>query len=1138
MFRLYYSNYLETQKEILFHLIQQQPLKDPFSKEVILVQSQGMGQWLQLQFAQQQGIAANLEFLMPASFIWRCYSGIDPLVKDNFASVDQFQKELISWRLMRLIPQHLEQIEFAGLRSYLVAEKSEANQIHLLDQEKLFQLANKIADLFVQYLVYRLDWISLWEESEEQQLIQQLHHQLGENKNPIFNQNIENDVRWQAILWRSLVEDIRQQYSYQSGVEQTRVWHRANLQQHYLQQLVDRKNEALIKQSLPQRVFVFGISALPQIFLETLRQLGEYIEVHLFFNSPSPYYWGDIVDPHYLNKLRSSQLNRFRPEQLYRLEQQEYEISTFNEQLQIGHPLLSAWGKLGRDFLYLLAETDVNGIEGYAPPSGDTLLSQLKRQIYNLSATPQEQQLFFSPADKSISFHACHSAMREVEVLHDHLLQLFEQDPTLTPRDIIVMVPDIDCYTPYIQAVFSQYQARLNDKRAIPYVISDRKLTESDLVISAFLQLFSLGESEFNAEEILELLDIEPIRMNFGIDGQDIDRLRNWLDLTGIRFGLDKFETNQPPNYNSWQNGLERMLLGYAMREQQGIWQDTLAFDFSTGLQAKLAGNLYHFISVLKQWRQVLLQPLTALQWQDEIFTMLNQFFVESSKNEALAEVKLFIRENVLAVLQQAEQTNYQQPLSVNVIQQLLANKLNEQVNNHHFLMGKVNFCTLMPMRAIPFKVICLLGMNDGDFPRQVLPNSFDLMQYLPRKGDRSRREDDSYLFLEALLSAQERLYISYIGRSITNNTEKEPAVPVSRLLDYLTDNIQSDQSVRTQLLTIYPMTVFSPNNFIQPHFSYAKEWLLPQQKNQLADFVQPIAEENCSQVEITLDQLIAFVCSPISYFFEQRLGVSFYQREQELAGNEYFHLDTLVNYWLTEELLDNPQQWQYFAENAEHKGMLPRGGFTEVAKQRLYSEIDPLLVAIKPYRSQTISSVDVNLIFDNLDSYVQLSGRLTSLFNHKQVYWRAGKIRERDQLSCWIKYLVYICQNAVTATNIAIPTPLFIGREKDKVVYFEFKAIEPKQAKEQLEIYLHAYLQAQKQLPLIPTYELAHYHKLVEKESSSDYEWSSYLSTQTEDHRSGIYWQRTLQQTQQPDMEYFKQLFTSWFALMLDKKK
>lgn len=1151
MFNLYYSNHLDIQKDLLLHLIKQNPLNDPFAKEVILVQSQGMSQWLQLQIAEQQGIVANIDFSMPASFIWQCYTKVDPLIKDNFSTLDQFQQELISWRLMRLIPQHLSQVEFTGLKSYLQPEKADND---CYNQEKLFQLANKIADLFVQYLVYRLDWITLWEEEKEYRLIEQLQTTLSDKiQSEIFKQNLCNDVRWQAILWRSLIEDIRQQHSLETGQPQIKVWHRANLQQAYLKQLIEAKKNPqhshFIQQQLPQRLFVFGISALPQVFLETFQQLGQYIDVHLFFNSPSPYYWGDIVDPSYLLKLKEKK-NWFSPKQQQRLVQQQYEKTAFNELLQIGNPLLSTWGKLGRDFLYMLAEADVNEVTAYVEPKENSLLAQVKRQIYYLSADHQEQQLFLAENDHSISFHACHSAMREVEVLHDHLLHLFSQDPNLTPRDIIVMVPNIDHYTPYIQAVFSQYHTKVNDKRAIPYAISDRKLSESDLVVSAFLHLFTLAESEFSAEEILELLDIEPIRHNFGINGREIEKIRSWLELTGIRFGLDKFNPHQPPNYNSWQNGLERMLLGYAMREQQGIWQDTLAFDFSTGLQAKLAGNLYHFIQALKQWQQVLLESQTAPQWQTQILKMLNCFFAENRYSEngqasELGEIKLFIQQNVQEALEQAEQTNYQQPLPATIIHQLLSKKLDEQANSIHFLTGQVNFCTLTPMRAIPFKVVCLLGMNEQDFPRQVLPNSFDLMQYLPRKGDRSRREDDNYLFLEALLSAQERLYISYIGRSITNNATKEPAIPVNRLLDYLLDNIQSDQpeQVKSQLLTFYPMTVFSPNNFAQPYFSYAKEWLLPTENKILADFVQPLSiQEEQEHIEILLDDLINFICSPVKYFFEKQLGVSFYQEKPELETSEHFTLNSLINYQLTEQLLSNPKEWQDFTINAEHKGLLPRAGFTQLAQQQLKDEIDPLLTATEVYRSQPRSSLEIALPFKQQHSTIQLKGRLTSLFNQKQVYWRAGKVRDRDKIHCWIKYLAYVSQVAFEqkseTSELNIPEPLFIGRDKEKVIYFEFDNIAPQHAKMQLEVYLNTYLLAKKQMLLIPTYDLAQYQKLTEKEQVNEQEWLNYLSSQLQDQYSGVYWQRTLQQTQPPTAEILTQYFEQLFELMCKTTK
>lgn len=454
MFIVYYSNQLEKQKEILSSLFKSLPPEDPFQQDIILVQSPNMAQWLQIELAKETGISANLKFPMPASFIWQLYAQNLPAT----ALENPFDKDSMMWRLMRLIPIFLEKENFSPLRNYLSSSPHS-------EQYKLYQLSSKIADLFDQYLVYRAEWIFAWEKGEDEQITDQIQKQQPNLNNTLFAQ-IQGNTKWQGELWRALVVDVK------SDVNEAT--HRAALHNQFLALLADKK----APKKLPSRIFIFGIPALPTAYLNILQAISSEVDIHLFFNNPCQEYWGDISDLRldYLRSRQRYQFNKqdenqplFSEDQLSQLENAQFDVTYQKENLQLGNPLLAAWGKMGRDFLYTLVRDEEHiptyPVNAYQEIESNSLLGQLQSQILHLENKP----LNIAKNDRTLTLHSCHSAMREVEVLHDYLLDLFNQDPSLTPKDVVVMVADINQYTPYIQAVFGQ---KNGDAPQIPFSLS------------------------------------------------------------------------------------------------------------------------------------------------------------------------------------------------------------------------------------------------------------------------------------------------------------------------------------------------------------------------------------------------------------------------------------------------------------------------------------------------------------------------------------------------------------------------------------------------------------------------------------------------------------------------------------------
>ncbi|HIF0585126.1 TPA: exodeoxyribonuclease V subunit gamma [Escherichia coli] len=987
MLRVYHSNRLDVLEALMEFIVERERLDDPFEPEMILVQSTGMAQWLQMTLSQKFGIAANIDFPLPASFIWDMFVRVLPEIPKESA----FNKQSMSWKLMTLLPQLLEREDFTLLRHYLTDDS---------DKRKLFQLSSKAADLFDQYLVYRPDWLAQWETGH-------LVEGLGEAQ------------AWQAPLWKALVE-------YTDELGQPR-WHRANLYQRFIETL---ESATTCPPGLPSRVFICGISALPPVYLQALQALGKHIEIHLLFTNPCRYYWGDIKDPAYLAKLLTRQRRHsFEDRELPLFRDSENAGQLFNSdgEQDVGNPLLASWGKLGRDYIYLLSDLESSQeLDAFVDVTPDNLLHNIQSDILELENravagvnieefSRSDNKRPLDPLDSSITFHVCHSPQREVEVLHDRLLAMLEEDPTLTPRDIIVMVADIDSYSPFIQAVFGSAPA----DRYLPYAISDRRARQSHPVLEAFISLLSLPDSRFVSEDVLALLDVPVLAARFDITEEGLSYLRQWVNESGIRWGIDDDNVRElelpATGQHTWRFGLTRMLLGYAMESAQGEWQSVLPYDESSGLIAELVGHLASLLMQLNIWRRGLAQERPLEEWLPVCRDMLNAFFLPDAETEAAMTL---IEQQWQAIISEGLGAQYGDAVPLSLLRDELALRLDQERISQRFLAGPVNICTLMPMRSIPFKVVCLLGMNDGVYPRQLAPLGFDLMSQKPKRGDRSRRDDDRYLFLEALISAQQKLYISYIGRSIQDNSERFPSVLVQELIDYIGQSHylpgdealncdESEARVKAHLTCHHTRMPFDPQNYQPGNLqSYAREWLpaASQAGKAHSEFVQPLPFTLPETVP--LETLQRFWAHPVRAFFQMRLQVNFRTEDSEIPDTEPFILEGLSRYQINQQLL-NVLVEQDDAERLFRRfraaGDLPYGAFGEIFWETQCQEMQQLADRVIACR-QPGQSMEIDLACNG----VQITGWLPQVQPDGLLRWRPSLLSVAQGMQLWLEHLVY----------------------------------------------------------------------------------------------------------------------------------
>lgn len=1008
MFTLYHSNQLDVLKSLMITLMQRTPLESVFAPEIVLVQSKGMSQWLRLEIAKECGIAANIDFQLPGRFIWSLISQIS----SNAQQENVFTRDMMRWKLLIILPTLHDHPAFKQLTTYFNDDNSVLKQ---------FQFADKMAGLFEHYLMYREDWIARWSVGE-----------IGEE--------CDESQKWQAILWKALLD-----YTVSIGELPT---HRANLYQQLLTQL---KSGAFPKTLLPKRLFIIGINALPPIYLTLLHALGEFCDVHLMLTNPCRWFWGDIQDPHWLAKLALTSRTHYQSENAISV------VKTLEKPLT--HPLLASWGKQGRDTLYLLQDLDPKfEIDAFVDITPDNLLSYIQHTILELDGEISEKPYEIAINDESVQCHICHSRLREVEVLHDHILSLLDHDNTLKPSDIIVMMPDIDAYTPYIQAVFGQA-----DPVYLPFSISDRKVKECDPIIQTFLSLIDLPSQRYTTDELFKLLEQPAISHKFNLDQTRLNTVKNWIIETGIRWGLNDQhirELELPEiGQNSWEFGLWRMLLGYSMQSEQGDWNAVLPFDETRGLVAELVGHLSEFVHRLMHWQKQLRAVQTLDEWQPLIVQLIQDFFVITPETEASL---LFIENTWQTVIKDGKSAHFDAPLAFEQLHMMLQTALEDNVMELNFLSGKINFCTFMPMRSIPFKIVCLLGMNDGEYPRVNIHLDFDLMAKHPRRGDRTRREDDRYLFLEALLAAQNQLYLSYIGFSIQDNTPRFPSLLITELLEFIKSRAVHQQgAIESALLTTHSRVPFDQAHFLpqNPRKSYAKKWLPAAHATRKTRDLAPIYLPETPIKTVQLHELKQFYRHSYRYFFQKRLHVDFSLPEQILRDDEPFALKGLSRYQLHNRLL----QHRIHGESAEafwHQqrlaGELPIGRFGDHVINACNDEIEPLYARIATRLETDVEPLDVNMKIGEFD----LQGHIMQSQSNGLLHWRAGELSIYDGFRLWIDHVI-LC--ALSSQKPALMLGL-------KHTAWYFSPVECNVAKAQLRLLLQGYrsgLQTPLLLPL-----------------------------------------------------------------------
>ncbi|MEM7199963.1 MAG: exodeoxyribonuclease V subunit gamma [Planctomycetota bacterium] len=1008
---LHRSNRTEVLAAQLGDLVEE-PVGGPFEPEWVVAQSRGMAAWLEMRLAQRLGICANVEFPFPRRLVERAYDAVLPNVD---AEAGTWSRERMQWAALAALPDLLGAPELARVRRFLGNDGGGVRRL---------QLARRVAAIFDQYLTFRPEMVRAWHD--------------GSNETPGTA-----DAAWQPLLWRAMTQRL--------GPERIAVHEPA-----FLKAAASASGPV---PGLPRRLALFGLSTLPPLYLRVLAALAERIEVHLFSLSPSREHWSELVPARQAARLL-----------LRAPSDAELHLSEQND-------LLASMGTLGAEFTAALADVvEAAGLEereqeAWVEPDAATLLGRLQRDLLHLrgpgAEPPAEPERparrprraadhptlpFAEPppgrprlrlADGSIAVHACHAPMREVEVLHDQLLGVLEDEPDLQPRDIVVMVADVDAYAPLIEAVFEREGGPI-----LPYRIADRSVRSQSPVVEALQRLLTMAGGRVPASEVLDLLRLAPVHARFGIEPGDLETLTEWILAAGIRWGIDAShrERQQLPAEaaNSWGFGLQRMLLGYAMATEGRVrFGDVLPFEHIEGHDAERLGRLAEFCAQLFGWLRRLEEPRRPVAWRDALGALLDGMI---SADGELAGEHQRVRAVLGTMVDEAAAAGFDGALDIVALRQLVEPMLDEAHAERGFPGGGVTFCAFVPMRAIPFEVVAMVGLNDGAFPRIDRPVDFDLLSAGPqRPGDRSRRTDDRYLFLEALLSARRRVLITYTGQSIRDNRPLPPSVAVAELLDWIVDTHDpaarspdgdARAAVRDQVVIQHPLQPFSRRYFGTPAedprlFSFEAAYLggatSLQGERQVPPplFAAPLAEPEPSD-ELGLDELLQFLRSPAGYLLQRRLQVRIRELERDVEDLPPLEMDGLQEYALGDRFLDLCLQGVDPDEACaleQASGRLPPGPAGQQRHAELWRTVASIAERVRAEQHGT--SVAPHTVARALPGGMTLTGTLEGLWRGGAVHAQFSRVKAKDLLVLWLRHLV-LCWAA--PSNVELRSVL-VGR-------------------------------------------------------------------------------------------------------------
>ncbi|QKT10920.1 exodeoxyribonuclease V subunit gamma [Rhodococcus sp. W8901] len=769
---------------------------------------------------------------------------------------------------------------------------------------------------------------------------------------------LDDDLLWQPQLWRRL----RERIGSPSPAERL---------DHACARL--RTEPGLL--DLPERLSLFGPTRLGTDQIAVLSAIGANRDVHLWTPHPSLEMWGGMAD---------TDPPRRRVDD--------------HRALEVAHPLLGSLARDVRELQSRLGATDMVDVHHPGPPRPPTLLGRLQSDI----AADRVPSAWTH--DDTVEIHACHGPARQVEAVRERLLHLFQNDPTLEPRDVLVMCPDVETYAPLVRAAFGQgVQGQLSHPgHRLRVRLADRALHQTNPVLGVVATLLDLADSRVTVSQVLDLAATAPVRRRFTFDDDNLERMREWTTSAGARWGIGRRERGTfglaDFEQNTLRAALDRILLGAAADDIDDEWLSlALPLDDVESNDIGLTGRLAEYVDRLDVALRGLTGPQSGEQWSAALGRALD-LLVDVPEADAwqLGQAR---RELAAAVEHGGDAQ-----LRLADVRAMLRSRLAGRPTRANFRTGELTVCTMVPMRSVPHRVVVLLGLDDDVFPRGTNIDGDDVLARDPLLGERDPRSEDRQLLLDAIMSATGRLLLFYTGADPVNGTPRPPAVPLSELRDVLEAMAGSDAVTR------HPLQPFDPRNFDpdRPR-SFDRAALAGARAAQqpplpLPDFLpEPLTP--LEPGDVNLAELISFLENPIQGFLRQRLGFRVPDLDEDVADALDLELDPLARWGIGERMLAarlagiDPAA---FRAAEWRRGTLPPAKLGDTALSEIEWTVDSLARSAGPVHTGRSEAVDIDVDLGGR----RLVGTVDGLHGDVLARTTFSRLAPKHRIGAWVRLL------------------------------------------------------------------------------------------------------------------------------------
>lgn len=942
------------------------PQADPFAQELVLVPARGVERWLSQRLSHTlgagsggDGVCAGVQFRSPASLIAEVTGTADD---------DPWSPDAMSWPLLQVIDASLDESWGQTLATHL-------GHFHTGDDAQLrrgrrYAVARRLAALFASYARQRPDMLADW---------------LDGGSGDGAGGQLDSDLAWQPPLWRALAAAV--------PADPPHLRHR---------QAVARLRDASAP-NLPDRLSLFGHTRLAVTDIELLGALATHHELHLWLPHPSDALWRA------LGGVGGSGGAVARTDD--------------ESRRSAAQPLLQTLGRDLRELQRALAglECAPDGDEYLGPAAESaTLLGRLQADIAANAVRPEGRSV--TPADRSVQVHACHGPARQVDVLREVLLGLLEDDPTLQPRDIVVMCPDIETYAPLIVAGFGlgELVGEHHPAHQLRVQLADRALTQTNPLLGVAQELLGIADSRATASAVLNLAQAAPVRARFAFTDDECEDITSWVREANVRWSFDAAHRQSyglgHVQHNTWRFGLDRVLTGVAMSEDSRAWLGTaLPLDDVGSNRVDLAGRLAEFVARLQtaadaltgarpltEWISALIDGVTALTR-----VSLDDGWQAGQLHRELSDVLAQAGSHAGTVLQLSD------------VRALLAGHLAGRPTRANFRTGGLTVCTMVPMRSVPHRVVCLVGLDDGVFPRADHIDGDDVLARRPLTGERDIRSEDRQLLLDAVCAATETLVITYAGADESTGEVRPPAVPLAELLDAL--DATAGAPVRDHVVVRHPLQPFDIRN-VQPGelgvpgkpFTFdptartAAEAAAGKRTEPTDTFAVLLPPPAAGDVE--LDEVTRFFKDPVKGFF-RALDYTLPWDVESVEDSMPVEIDSLQQWKVGDRMLTDMLSGMHpdDAANAEwRRGTLPPGRLGMRTACDIRDLARALAEAALGHRVGDPGAYDVDV---DLGGGRRLTGTVAGVYGTRTVAVTYSRLAAKHVVAAWVPLLALAAQ-------------------------------------------------------------------------------------------------------------------------------